>query len=88
MSEDYNPFDEAEVARRASESINDGGPAFECMTLRDYFAASALQGMLAYSLLNPQTGNYHENSTPEDVADIAYFYARAMLKARDEREND
>ena len=46
-------------------SKNDGGPAFPCgntpsegdgMTLRDYFAAAALQGMLAHSRGNPPHG--------------------------------
>lgn len=36
--------------------------AHEGMTLRDYFAAAALQGMLAYSYVNPTHGNFHENS--------------------------
>lgn len=64
-----------------------GGPAFPCahldtttltykyvegMTLRDYFAAKAMQGILA------------DPSTPEimDIAGAAYEMADAMLKAR------
>lgn len=46
------------------------------MTLRDYFAAKALQGLLATDL----------NCAPEYVqaiADSAYVLADAMLKARD-----
>jgi hypothetical protein len=44
------------------------------MTLRDYFAARAMQGMLA------------DPSTPEimDIAGAAYEVADAMLKAREE----
>lgn len=50
----------------------DGRPA---MTLRDYFAAKALEGMLADSSCNPCA----------DVAsEIAYNYADAMLKAREQ----
>jgi hypothetical protein len=44
------------------------------MTLRDYFAAKAMQGILA------------DPSTPEimDIAGAAYEVADAMLKAREE----
>jgi hypothetical protein len=73
--------------------VKDGGPAFpvpndanvngqEGMSLRDYFAASALQGCLSYSYVNPARGNYHENCDPDGVAISAYQYADAMLKAR------
>jgi len=57
------------------------------ISLLDYFAASALQGMLAYSYVNPQRGNYHENCTFEGAAYDAYSYARAMLKARSDYED-
>jgi hypothetical protein len=52
--------------------------------LRDNFAMCALQGCLAYSHVNPMSGNYHENADPEDVAMMAYKYADAMLKARED----
>jgi hypothetical protein len=56
-----------------------GGPAFPYgtayagMTLRDYFAAKAMQGMM------------HDVSQPvgEVIAEWAYQVADAMLKARD-----
>lgn len=59
------------------------GPAFptpthnlqnDGMTLRDYFAAKAMQGMLAES-----GGGASSN---EDLAEFAYHIADAMLKAR------
>jgi hypothetical protein len=60
-----------------------GGPAFplstdaifdnEGMTLRDYFAAKAMQGMLACEMLR---------ATEQEFADRAYKVADAMLKAR------
>lgn len=69
-----------------SNQINDGGPAFpnvppdsqysdwdKGMTLRDYFAAAALQGLLA------DGGGASWN----DDAKSAYLAADAMLKARD-----
>jgi hypothetical protein len=46
------------------------------MTLRDYFASAALQGLLATDL----------NCAPEyvqSIADSAYVMADAMLKARE-----
>jgi len=42
------------------------------MTLRDYLAAAALQGLLA------------RGANPEDIPEQAYKYADAMLKERDE----
>ena len=64
------------------ESINDGGPAYptpagvqhnDGMTLRDYFAAAALQGLIANG----------ECPTWDDDAKAAYAAADAMLKARE-----
>ena len=70
-----------------SKEIKTGGPAFPCltsdgrgdigMTLRDYFAAKAMQGLLANSETNRAWG-VNEN------AKYAYEQADAMLKARGE----
>ena len=49
------------------------GTAFQGMTLRDYFAAKAMQGKIA----SGSTGF-------EDIAYYAYKYADAMLKAREQ----
>lgn len=51
----------------------------ESMTLRDYFAAKALQGAIAHGLFNDEksTGDYAEY-----LSFIAYVYADAMMKAR------
>lgn len=70
------------------KKINDGGPAFpetgargkaaggEGMTLRDYFAAKAMQGMFA--------ADTYESVMPiEDKAAVAYEMADAMLAARE-----
>jgi len=70
-----------------------GGPAFPIenmakaeqygangMTLRDYFAAKALQGMLSY--FNESRGDFHTNSTAKGNAEYAYTQADAMLEAR------
>jgi hypothetical protein len=68
-------------------TINDGGPAFpmsydnslaytypshQGMTLRDYFAAKAMQALLGY-----------EESTLQNDAEVAYQMADAMLKERE-----
>jgi hypothetical protein len=75
--------------------VNDGGTAFPAternimhempgMTLRDYFAAKALQGML-------QNGNHIKIATEYEVDRVfsnipftAYSLADAMLKAREQ----
>lgn len=65
---------------------NNGGPAFpvscedwkgvsEGMTLRDYFAAKAMQGLVA-------SGEY-QNGTAEWISEAAYAIADAMLSARE-----
>ncbi len=68
--------------------MNDtGGPAFpysrlgsdaDGMTLRDYFAAKAMQGLLA------QSEGGALSSSVEVGAAYAYSMADAMLKARDQ----
>ena len=75
-------------------TTNTGGPAFpglhpskEChyqdagMTLRDYFAAKAMQGMLA---ANGDSNGYLEYEE-ETVAANSYKLADAMLKAREQK---
>lgn len=70
--------------------ITDGGPAFpqtehsapvpEGMTLRDYFAAKALQGLASDNRnLIQHDGSPH---TYESFAAVAFDLADAMLKAR------
>lgn len=52
------------------------------MTLRDYFAAKAMAGMLA----DPDTARTVQKARrkmDEAVAELAYMYADAMLKARE-----
>ena len=68
---------------------NTGGPAFPTgtggntpysngMTLRDYFAAKAMQGMLAYAY-------FHPLAMEDGCARDAYAMADAMLKARERK---
>ena len=79
---------------------NDGGAAFPReyhyddfpvsepgMTLRDYFAAQALTGLIAkHPPLAPTTDDGPEYQTPALAARGAYIYADAMLAER-ERSN-
>ena len=68
-------------------TINDGGPAFplkeplssdhEGMTLRDYFAAKAMQGYL--------THEFGADAPSDKVAAWAYEMADAMIKIRSQQ---
>ena len=69
-----------------SEPINDGGPAFptpagiqhnDGMTLRDYFAAAALQGIISDASVPASS-----KKDGELVSRSAYHFADSMLKAR------
>ena len=87
-----------------SVNINEGGPAFPFreqdgeggyerfpgMSLRDYFAAAALQGLMGNSggpwQANPSSGTGWCNCSAEDVASVAYDLADAMIAARERKE--
>ena len=73
-------------------TINTGGPAFpntgnsswsmqpcEGMTLRDYFAAMAMQGLFASNAEH----EHDDEDIFDAVAEAAYQQADAMLKARE-----
>jgi hypothetical protein len=78
---------------KMNQPINDGGPAFPTatlaqkteggMTLRDYFAAAALQGILSGA--DRSTVKYLENMRypAGEMSSAAYNIADAMLKARE-----
>jgi hypothetical protein len=63
-----------EHARRATWMEVHGGFARD-MTMRDYFAGRALQGMLSEN-----GGGALQN---DELAELAYVISNAMLKARD-----
>jgi len=84
-----------------SENKNDGGPAFphidyeitdphpsKGMSLRDYFAAKAMQGIISNLSNQPAMGTYTIGSKDLDItpdggtARDAYLAADAMLKER------
>ena len=72
-----------------------GGPAFPVnsdnyaspdstgMTLRDYFAAKAMQGLIASPRMPAPAHHGGTDVTDSMVADLAYKMADAMLKARE-----
>jgi hypothetical protein len=65
-----------------NEGFNGWGEPFQGMTLRDYFAAKAMQGQL--SILENVTALAREQIKLEDVCIASYEVADAMLKARGE----
>ena len=74
-------------------SIETGGPAFpvkmgcfeDGMTLRDYFAAKAMQSVITQEIAALRRVNEYTAKSSEDVmAEWAYKMAGAMLKARGE----
>lgn len=82
-------------------TVNDGGPAFPApknsldragplggMTLRDYFAAKALVGLFAIEA-NPRVGEicepFRADKHCDQMAEISYQLADAMLRARGEK---
>lgn len=56
------------------------------LTKLEWFAGMALQGMLAYSHVNPSIGNFVENCTIEQASETAFSYAYAMLAESEKRK--
>lgn len=79
--------------------IDDGGPAFpildkanfcgtgsgDGMDLRDYFAAAAMQGMLADSQTRQSCPEGKAEEWTRSFARVCYDFADAMIKVREER---
>ena len=75
------------VEGKQMKTKNDGGPAFphsrlgsdhDGMTLRDYFAAKAMQGLCAH----PEMGH----NPYVKIAEAAYHQADAMLAERESQQ--
>lgn len=80
---EMNPYTERNPMAFAAftyDSESGDGAFQEGMTLRDYFAAAALTGILA----NPA----YNDTTAEADAQLALFEADAMLEARKEPHAD
>ena len=58
---------------------DDGGSADQSMTLRDYFAAKAMQGVI----INSDRQSTSVESIDEWIGHYAYIVADAMLQERD-----
>lgn len=73
-----------DAARYLAESIGEqiamNLPEFP--SLRDQFAMAALTGNLAYSHVNPSSGNFQENCSVDQLAECCYGVADAMMEAR------
>ena len=69
-------FDEAQRLSAMAHKQKQGGDVMGTLTLRDYFAAKAMQGLIA------QSAGTALGSRVEIAAEYAYAAADAMLKAR------
>lgn len=56
----------------------------KCESLRDYFAAKAMQGLLANTEMGDAALHDSAKDWLKDIAGSAYEFADAMLKARGE----
>lgn len=56
---------------------DDTGVKYWGLSVRDYFAACAMQGILSSGHANPQTAYHFKN-----IAEDAYIQADAMMEAR------
>jgi hypothetical protein len=65
-----------------NEGFNGWGKPFEGMTLRDYFAAKAMQTILASQYEDGIYVGDLDNDSEDVCANSAYIMADAMLKAR------
>jgi hypothetical protein len=61
------------------ETAHEGMRSYFGMTLRDYFAAKALEGIFANHNTYPSTEQHFNN-----IAEDAYKAANAMLEAREQ----
>ena len=68
-----------------NEGFNGWGEPFQGMTLRDYFAAKALQGLMSGRWKTDLHGQQYDAYRADAVewAKSAYHFADAMLKARE-----
>jgi hypothetical protein len=78
-----NPIAFPRTAYDSKGDITTWGKEYEGMTLRDYFANSAMQGMLANSEHVQTLMGNNPNPVPDYVAILSYNLADAMLKQRE-----
>jgi len=78
------------IISAAMESVNEwrrvtGGSVTTGLTVRDHFAAQALQGLIADRQYR-YGGDLQEPENYRDCAEVAYVFADAMMKARNENQ--
>ena len=68
-----------------NEGFNGWGEPFKGMTLRDYFAAKAMQGLLTHEwlYLYDKAETMSLESAEDYVVETSYFVADLMMKARE-----
>ena len=64
-------------------AYDENGHMAQGMTLRDYFAAKAMQGLIASPRMPSPAAQGGFDVTDVMVADLSYKMADAMLKARE-----
>lgn len=83
MSKDGGPAFPVTADVLTDFSISDGGNRrMTGMSLRDYFAAAAMQGLIAAGFASVPEGETGDD-TNDYVAGRAYYIAEAMLVARE-----
>jgi hypothetical protein len=65
-----------------NEGFNGWGEPFQGMTLRDYFAAKAMQGLIAHEQKASHLSGANIGDFDARVAFAAYRYADAMISRR------
>jgi hypothetical protein len=66
-----------------NEGFNGWGEPFQGMTLRDYFAAKAMQGLIAHEQKASHLSGANIGDFDARVAFAAYRYADAMMSRRE-----
>lgn len=83
MTDEYMAFPGYETHYEDDKDLPVSTP-YDGMTLRDYFAAKAMQGILSASVIR-KAG---EPIGSQVVAELSYNMADAMLKAREKTEQE
>jgi len=79
MKEDKKPSNPNAFPNDIHESMNDSEYKHQGMTLRDYFANSAMQGVIS----TQSPSDFYKEKNQEWIAENSYKLADAMLKQRE-----
>ncbi len=86
MKEDKKPLNPSAFPNDIHESMNDSEYKHKGMTLRDYFAAKAMQGMIQDEKLREMfalKGNQSNTDWMDILSENSFYIADAMLKQRE-----